>query len=300
MKLIYANMGGQEAHEPTRHDLELITRRKFIRTASLFLPMSFFAGSVLTAKAGSSIKQRTISAATQNAIQMFNATWARSVNLPGGWNRVRVGMRFHMTDAGNLTGQPTFAIGLCSGTANQYGDATTTHFVGMVIEVNPAATWSSGTTTYNLGTTGSCWFPRVRIGTSNTTGTALIGSTGYCFAINKRAATSTADRQLHFVDIIKGSPNYTFHAPFSIWDTAAGCSDPVFCGDVSAFNFLNYMGQNDPAPTESASYHANPGTSGPTLAVDEGANGVLNAVNLYWNRVDAAVEVCDVAVAILA
>jgi len=36
-----------------------------------------------------------------------------------------------------------------------------------------------------------------------------------------------------------------------------------------------------------------------TLAIDEGTNGTLNAINLAWNRTDAMVEICDVAVSVL-
>ena len=288
-EIIYINRGGRELEKnPTRRDIDLLSRREFVRRSTLFLPMAFVAGAALApirAKAGSVIINRTIGGGSQNAVSMANATWARPVTMPAGWNKIRVGMRLHWTNtAGNLTGHPIFAMGLNSGTTNQYGDATCQNFGGLVFD---SATWSwtnTGTTYYSMGA-GVQLF-RMRVGTTNTDVAATQSTTTY---YNSGAGTSSADRQLYFCDITKGSPNYTFQQPFV--DSGGG---PVT--DISAANFLLFMGQLAPVP---GGNYAPAGPTG-TLAINEVGNGTWNAINLYWNRVDVTAEICDVAVAVLA
>ncbi len=293
MKLIYVNQGGEELANPTPRELSLLSRRSFIRRSSLFLPLSWFGASLLLrpqkAAANSTIINRTISAASQNAISMSNATWGRPVTIPASWNKIRIGFRAHMVNTGaNLTGQPTFAFGFNSGTTLQYGDATTQNFVGCAFD--NIATWTysaTGTSDYSWGSAGTGLVARTRIGTTTTDG-ALISAGGWQF--NSGAGASSADRQINFLDVTKGSPNFTLKM-------AIAANTGGICGDVSASNFLLYMGQTTPVPSESG-YNGS-SLSSPTLAVSEGSNGTLNAINFYWNRADTAFEICDIAVAVL-
>jgi hypothetical protein len=93
-----------------------------------------------------------------------------------------------------------------------------------------------------------------------------------------------------FLDVTKGSPNFTLHMPFRT-TTSFGIGT-----DVSAQNFLLFMGQTSPTP--GGTYDTG-NLSSPTLAVDQAGNGTLNSINLFWNRPDATMEICDVAVAVL-
>lgn len=294
-RLVYLNSNGLELHTPMPSQIEALTRRNFIRRASgILIPAAILAGLALPrrAQAASTIINRTISAASQNAISMVNSTWARPVVLPSNWNQIRLGIRFHMTDTGaSLTGNPIFAAGFCSGTSNQYGDATTTHWCGWVID---QATWAwtsnngpTGGPTYLIGGDPNL-YGRVRIGTTNTTSLTMAG--GNNGTILAAAATSSADRMIMLFDLIKGSPNYTFQG--TIFPNTNLNGIPT---DVSATNFLALMQILSPS-MPSIGYHA--GTNR-TLAVSESTNGTLNAVNLYWNRADATFEITDVAVSVL-
>ena len=269
-----------------------MNRRNFVKRAGLFVPGALLYHWTQPAIAASTIITRVISAANQNAIQMANSTWARPVAFPASWTKIRVGMRFHFTDTGaGLTGNPVMVMGLCSGTTNQYGDATTTHFVGCAWD---QSTWARiGANEYTPGAAfaNSAPVARKRISTTNTDSAILYGAFGGNYFTNQ-AAAAAADRMVTFLDITKGSPNYTFHIPFA--QTSSGGVP----GDVSAANFLLYMGQTNPAPSENNYSVANPADQ--TLAVNEGANGTLNAVNLYWNRADLSIEITDIALAVLA
>lgn len=285
--LAYLHSNGEEA--TTRREIDLISRRSFIRRSSLFLPLSFFAGSVLTRTAKASvIINRTIAAASQNAVSMANSTWARPVTMPAAWNHIRVGMRMHMTNTGiTLVSNPIFAMGFCSGTTNQYGTPTTTHFIGAAFD-RATYGWQTPAISYATPT----GVARKRVGTTNTdsAGSLTSAANGVFMA---GAATNTADRGIYFIDVLKGSPNYTFHYPFHTDNSSTNT-----CGDVSSINFLTYMGYLNPVPTEPGYFTG--GTTDQTVAVNEGVDGTLNAVNLYWNRADATCEVCDIAVAVLA
>ena len=293
-KIVYLNRNGVELYNPTKREIELVSRRSFLRRSTLFLPLAFFAGSLVPkARATSVIVQRTISGGTEQAASMFNSSWARPVVLTPGWTHARVGCRLHFTSTGaGLTGGPLFAYGFNSGTANQYGTPTTQNFIGIAFD---AATWSydgSGTSpVYSVPLNGSQPVLRTRIGTTNTDLRANAGGANASF--NAGASTNTADRQISFVDVSTGSPNYTIKAPF-----LCGLGNPnIPVGDVTAANFLNYMGQLVPTPTEGQYQTASLNSFATPFS--ESVNP-LNAINFYWNRVDLQPELCDIAVAVLA
>lgn len=295
-KILYLNRGGRELVNPTKREIELLSRREAIKRATVFLPLAFFLGSRLTSKATSVIVNRTISAASQNAAQMANDTFARPVTLPPGWSKIRVGARLHMVNSGaNLNGSPLFTMGFNSGTTNQYGDATCQNFVGQAFNSGNGGTYTfdaTTTTRYTMPSPGNNGgqFAQTRVGTTNTQST-LYADGANCI-LNSGAGTNSADREITFIDITHGSPNYTLHLPFRC------VTGPGPGADVTAANFLMYMGQATPTPVEGGYDTTN--LASPTLAVNEGANGTLNAVNFYWNRVDALMELTDIAVAVLA
>lgn len=220
------------------------------------------------------IKVRTISAVTETSIQMVNSHFARLISIGTGWNKVRVGIRLHMEDTGvDAVSTPRFAMGFCSGTANQFGDATTTHFVGILSD---AATWSVAPGVRYAAA--NMFKPAKKVGVTTTLGATAFGT------VFIPAPASTANRNLMFVDITKGSPNYSFHQ-------FATSATPTT--DVSAATFLSQMELATPSLTEHTYY-------GPqTLAVDEGADGTLDAINFSWDRTNPYIEICDIAVAIL-
>lgn len=290
-KIIYFKDGADELENPSSRELTLLSRRSFIRRSTLFLPLAYVGGLALStwrAKAGSVIINRTISAASQNAIQMVNSTWARPLVIPSSWTKIRIGCTMHFTSTGaNVTANPIFTMGMNSGTTNQYGSATCQNFVGAAYD---RATW-----TYNASST--TWYSapmaigRVRVGTTNTDSAQL--STGANGIFNSGAGTSSADRACYFIDLFKGSPNFTFHTPFYLDNSLGGPG-----GDFTATTFLFNMGLLSPANPGGA--YTQGSITDRTLAVDEAGNGTLNAINFYWNRVDLSPEICNVALAVLA
>jgi hypothetical protein len=92
----------------------------------------------------------------------------------------------------------------------------------------------------------------------------------------------TADkRQLLFVDITKGAPDFTLNV-FGV--------NPAFGSDVSKATFMEI------AAIESATLTDYLWGTARDIAVDEGGDGTLNAVNVAWDRTVQKIEISDIAV----
>lgn len=219
------------------------------------------------------IKVRTISGSPEAAAQLSGGSFARKISLPVGWSKVRVGIRLHLTSTGAaLTGSNSVAIGLCSGLTNTFGDVTTTHWAGLYSDdVNFFTTDRYAWATY----------PSKKVGTTITKGTRSTD-----VYIGAGAASASADIALFFVDITKGSPNYTFNLFLH-----SANSTP---GNFTNADFLSFMQQATPSNT-GYTY-----TSNVTVAVDEATDGVFDSINLYWSTTQIAMEVCDVGLVQLA
>lgn len=215
-------------------------------------------------------------------IVLQNSNFARLHSLGTSWSKIRVGMRFSMTNTGaDLTGTPLFAMGLCAGTTNIYLDATTDHFVG---HGGNATTWgytvagSGNMTRYTPGTGFIYAFKKV--------GTALTFSGVALAAPIFPADATAATRRLHFVDITKGSPNFTIGGFV--------CTNMTASPDVLDTDFLAQI----VLPTPSFANHTY--YTGQTIAVNEVANGYLTHASIAWNRSSPTFEICDFAVVQLA
>src|SRR5579885_1728374 len=82
-------------------------------------------------------------------VAMNTAKWARLVQIPASWTALRIGIRVRLGDNGGaVASTPRFALGLCSGTTNILGDATTTHFVGAITNSSSWAYFTSSGAVY--------------------------------------------------------------------------------------------------------------------------------------------------------
>jgi hypothetical protein len=122
------------------------------------------------------------------------------------------------------------------------------------------------------------------VGTTLTTGTAF--SADWRIGANGSAG---AFRMGMYLDITKGSPNYTL----KLWG-ALGI--PGTAQDLSASSFLTSMTAATPTLFGVTSAI---GSSNQTIAVDEGANGTLNAINCWWNQSVVTPILSDIAIAVL-
>jgi hypothetical protein len=200
-------------------------------------------------------------------VRMTNARFARQP-LPAvfsGWSKLRVALRLKIADSGlDITGTPRFGFGLCSGNTNILGDATTTHFVGALTNV---ATITRNVTSPVIYTTTNELFPAKRIGSTFTFGTTFASS----------PAMAVGVYSLWFLDITKGSPNYTLQMFFRI-STA---------GTPTNADFLTQSVAGVPAFTAHLLQTAQ------TLAVDETTNGTLDHACVWWNQTTPVIDISE-------
>jgi len=254
------------------------SRRQFIKTGLIYLPAAALLTrfSVIDLVGASSIKSRTVSSVVEERASLANSHFARPHGVAT-WNKLRIALRLSSTDTGAVIGgTPEFAVGLCAGTTNIYGDATTDHFAGLHTHGSQFDRGTVGGVPY-YASTGSTVRPIKKVVSTVTTGTDIAVTA----VVVLGDAASAFHRVLLFVDITKGSPNYTFSL---FWFTAGGLVD------ASASDFAIQ------AASASPTFSQHQMSTGQTLAVDEATNGTLNCVNLLWDKATPQIEISDLAV----
>ena len=195
----------------------------------------------------------------------------------GTWSKIRVALYvdfFYI--GGNVGGSPVCQIGLCSGTTNIPGDTTPTNAVGLnITDANwvYASGGSANTYIYNCGT---CFaFKNVGgVSTNGLSSTPLVVATSN----NENGLSSGV-----FVDITKGSPNYTIQA-WCATTTAATITEATYetasIAGVPTTGFYGFL-------------------TARTIAFDESA-GTLDSVFVYHNQAAAYARVKQLRVVRLA
>jgi hypothetical protein len=200
-------------------------------------------------------------------VQMSNAPFAReplSTFFAGPWTSVRIALYIRINDSGAEMSDPTnLAVGLCAGSTNIMGDATTTHFCGTMTYANFFR--STGPVRY-AGNGAVSYRPTKKVGVTVTSGTNF----GTAPILHTTAPT------MWFVDITKGSPNYTVR--------------PFFCNGTSAptVTEANFLAQAISTPP-SFTGHTYP--SGQTIAVDEATDGTFDHACVWWNKANPTFEI---------
>ena len=198
---------------------------------------------------------------------MTNSRFARQPYagfMTSGWVTLRVAVLMRVSDSGaSLSGTPRFAVGLCSGNTNIMGDSTVDHFVGLL---STDDNWSRSVGPVRYITVPSITAVK-KVGTTITAG-ASFGAFGATF--------HTTTPFMIFVDITKGSPNFSFTVFICTGITAPG---------VTEANFLT----TSLAPSPSFAEHASAGPV--TVAVDEVTDGTLDHACVAWDQTLATVDI---------
>ena len=225
----------------------------------------------------SEVIHRTISSVSKSRCVLQNSQDARPLVYGGSWTSLRIGLLFHARNIGaNIIGTPRFAFGVVSGTSQLFGDGTTSHFVG--IRSN-AATWTlTGANRFLVPAGSLVGIKKVGTTVSSAASAFFLGSQ---WGVGALADSNGADRTALFVDITKGSPNYTIQI-FG-WNNTGTAP-----ADVSGADFLIGMTGTPAIPEHVLSEAV-------TIAVDE-VDGVLNTVCWHWDRTDPQIEIEHVAI----
>lgn len=208
-------------------------------------------------------------------IRLANAQFARPFSV-GSWSKIRIFVRWAVGDNSNMmSGVTNFMFGLCSGSTNLPGDATTQHAIGA--GTNGDWDGASSSTYYGFGTTFNFLS---RIGA---TLTALGGGVAATSAGVRRGLPAT--RTLFFIDFTKGSPSWTGQV-MMIANTSSTTTD------VDYATMMTYAELETPGALAGHIV----GSTARTFAVDEGTNGTLDHVCFWWPRTDPVVEISDIGI----
>jgi hypothetical protein len=229
-------------------------------------------------QAGSVIKARTISSATDNRIQLSNSNFARTwaSSLGTSWTKIRIACRMSVTDSSaNITSTPRFAFGIQSGTSTLFMDSGGPNNWCGINSALASITRSAGPPVVYTGS--ALYNAAKKIGTTLTQGGNPDGNT-----ITLGFDATTANRIVLGVDITKGSPNYNF-VTWSRTNTTSA--------DVTAATFLSQVYLSTPSITN---HNFNSGGS-INLAVSE-SGGTFDSVGIAWDHSDALIELSDLVV----
>lgn len=233
------------------------------------------------------LQSRTISSVVDNRL-VLNASEARRVLTMGtDWTKLRIGMRYTL-NASNVAvlGTASLSIGLCTGTTDGFSRPLSTHAVGVMMlsqQLNPVAV----TPHYHVANIAGAFVCAKRIGAVVTSGSA-VSSTAPMF-VNE----ILTNRSCFFVEITKGSPNFTFQ--FGAPTTQAAVQT-----DITITKFLEQMETPQWSAVGLASWLAGYTTgTAQTLAVDQVTNGNLTTLVVHHN-IAGSIEISDVRVSRLA
>ena len=223
----------------------------------------------------STIQAQTVGGVAEQCIALAASQFGRLHGYGNDWTTLRIALLWAVEDSGvNIAGS-VLRVALCNGTADMPGDATTNNSFGMKQQAAWTRTGSGSTAFY---TPPAPWaFTRV----GSTESTSLLGN-------GLVVGTVSYNRSLFFLDVTKGSPNYTLQF--------FGRSDDTHAGDITPATFLTTIGQVTPAAT----YHAYNTPSGNALAVNVGTNGILDTVYVGWNLLSPRLFISNLAVVRLA
>lgn len=228
------------------------------------------------------IISRTISSIEDRRIQLAGSNIARKMSILDDWTTLRIGLRvcFVPSTPGTgfvLTGTPVFAFGVCSGVVNTYGSESPSHFVGIRTTSTSTEYKISGNDIYGAtSTTSGCTW----LATRYQNGSLTSGASGKFGAFSAELATIRSCLFLQ-LDKVGGNISVQLYAP-----TDVGAKT-----DISQGSFFNVM--EGVTMTGLSNYTLNSAETISTL--DEATYGVLDTVNVFWDRITQKMEICDIA-----
>jgi hypothetical protein len=219
-----------------------------------------------TASPSSTVLRKTL--ADGSDIVRFTGAGGILRSIGTDWEHIRIATAFMCEDTGgNIANNPLagrWAVGLCSGTTNPYHPTNSVdNFVGYI---SSDFVWSriafSTFAEYSIS-----GFSATKVGTTQTNSTGISNRLGSTLGRGGAAKMSCL-----CLDFIKGSPNWTINAFF------------LTNGNSYSFDYSHRDNLFKALTVDSRSSGAvgTTETNGISIAVDEGTNGSLDHVNIYW------------------
>jgi hypothetical protein len=223
------------------------------------------------------------------------------------WTKIRVAIRYCALDdpSSAPSAGAAFLFGVCSGSTNTLGSATTDHaiFFGNARYTGTYNPYSQNTSltdesfSYAMSSTPYAKICKRENSLTNTpTDTSISFNTSFHLnLLGTSVGSSTFYAGCGWLDITRGSPNYTVRAGFPSIDSTSTTSPAV-----SRATFLEQMiSSSDPDSAGLIALKATLPTA-KSLAIDEATYGTLDHVCVFWNRSAPTVFIQDIIVVKLA
>lgn len=222
------------------------------------------------------MSQQLITYSGDRRLVLSNGEAIRKPIWYASWSRIRIGLLFAIdrnSSTSNVTGTPILSFGLCSGTSNVWIAGSSDHIVG-VKNINGTWTYQAGPPKRYESGSNNAYQGFKRVGTTVTNASASFNNNLCAWP-----EAGTPARNAMILEITKGSPNFSM----KFWtNNATGAQS-----DVSDAAFEEAMIVDDMANvgTVSGIGGGTVDSTARTLAVDEGADGALDNIFVYWERV---------------
>lgn len=200
-------------------------------------------------------------------VQIGLDNFVRTMGIGTRWQKIRIGMRVMLRDIGTSYPQGIgIAVGVCQGTAFPYNSLNTTDYIGVTTPNYLTDYWSrSAGPPPNFAASGHLIVKK--IGSAITT--TAMGVSGKTIA--------AVVRNIFFVDITKGSPNYTL---------GLGTATNYLVDAASRSDYMSVL-ENESSPLNmNILSSASPYTG----------NGLLDSVCIHWSRSVPVFEFSDLTV----
>lgn len=198
-------------------------------------------------------------------LTLANGEAARSPIWVASWNKFRVGLQgsFHGTAA--ISGSPEWVLGFGAGSTDLWASGTSTHIIG-IRNTDTDFAFTAAPDRYTINPHFRAF---KRVGTTVTDATSF-GASNHIHSAEGSVRTGI------FLEVTKGSPNYTFricvptNAPADLSD--AKFDEAMQVADISDIPAIAGLGSSYTSPASQ------------TLAVDEGVDGTLTHLFVFWSR----------------
>lgn len=217
---------------------------------------------------------------TKKRLVLANSYVARQFNV-GTWTRLRIGMWASWMGPNTMVGAPRFVMGLSAGAVNVYPNNC--HFVGL--RTNTVQTFSYQTGYLNLS-----------LDTTSAGRAQLMKRVG---AVESYGAASNNTITLY----LQGGSGFTNqHAFFGLeYEKTAGTTWTLRPCAMTVNTSVYTMTETEFLSVMEVGYNALSGNHGyfraaETITVDEGADGVLDSINLSWDRTAQTIEILGLGV----
>ena len=227
------------------------------------------------------ITERVFATGSDRAIVLGNEEIVRPLGIGTTWNRIRIGAMLAFTPDGiNNILSCSLTMGVCS-TASGFSKVNTPNALGATL--GNVTAYADCTYTYTAGGSGNPYFlvgglshmKRVGATTTELAGAAAGGS-------SIPTTTGSIQRMIPwYVDILKGSPNYSIH---SYQNNTAAQAERTY--SLNAF----YDGMEQGTTTMTIDGLTWLSSSATAFAFDETA-GALTSVFVYWQKSTTPVEI---------